>query len=134
MAKDVMDSNVVLMDATATVNDAIKKMVSSDTWSMLIEKNGLPMGVLTERDIFRRCLGIGRSADKMTVEEIMSSPIVSVSPTDRMGTVMETMVQKNIRRVFVIENGKVIGRITQTKLFDDAVNLMESLSSLRYQM
>jgi len=48
--------------------------------------------------------------------------------------VMETMVQKNIRRVFVIENGKVIVRITQTKLFDDAVNLMESLSSLRYQM
>jgi len=133
-AKDVMDSNVVMMDASASVNEAIKKMVSLDTWSILVEKNGLPAGVLTERDIFRRCLGIGNSADKMKVEEIMSSPIVSVSPGDRIGTVMETMVQKNIRRVFVIENGKVIGRITQTKLFDDAVNLMESLSSLRYQM
>ena len=78
MAKDVMDSKVVMMDASATVNDAIKKMVSSDTWSILIEKNGLPIGVPTERDIFRRCLGIGSSADKMRVEEIMSSPIVSV--------------------------------------------------------
>jgi CBS domain-containing protein len=133
-ARDVMDSKIVMIDGSSSVNDAIQKMVSSDTWSIIVEKEGLPMGVVTDRDILRRCLGKGSDPAKMKIQEIMTSPIISVGPNEKLGAVMDTMVQKNIRRVFVIESGKIVGKITQTKLFDDTIAVMESLSSLRYQM
>jgi CBS domain-containing protein len=129
-----MDAKVVSMDGSSSVNDAILKMVSSDTWSLVVEVAGLPEGVVTDRDIFRRCLGKGADPSRMKIKDIMSSPVVSVDPGERLGTIMDLMVEKNIRRVFVSENGKVIGKITQTKLFDDTINVMESLTSLRYQM
>ena len=68
------------------------------------------------------------------VEEIMTSPIISVRPEEHLGKVMQTMVDKNIRRVFIVENGKIIGRITQTKMFDDSLNVMLNMSSLAYQL
>jgi CBS domain-containing protein len=133
-ARDVMEKNVVYVDANATVSDAIRKMVSTNTWSLVVEKDGLPIGVLTDRDVLRRCLGKNMVPEKMKVEEIMTSPIISVSPGEHLGRVMELMVEKSIRRVFVVENGKIIGRVTQTKMFGDSLNVMLSLSSLSYQM
>ncbi len=133
-AKDVMDTNVVIMNEASSVLDAVQKMVASNTWSIIVDREGLPMGVVTDRDILRRCLATGADPRKLKVGEIMSAPIISVGPAERLGNVMDLMVQKDVRRVFVIENGKIVGKITQTKLFDDTINVMESLSSLRYQM
>ena len=133
-AKDVMDSKVVIIDGSLSVQDAIQEMVSSDAWSIIVEKEGLPMGVVTDRDIFRRCLGKSFDPTKLKIQDIMTSPIISVGPGEKLGAIMDIMVQKNIRRVFVVESGKIVGKITQTKLFDDTIAVMESLSSLRYQM
>ena len=133
-ARDVMDTKVLMVDSEKSVLDAIKLMVSTETWSIIVEKDGLPEGVATDRDVLRRCLAKGGSPEHMKVEEIMSSPIVTVGPDEHIGKIMEIMVQKDIRRVFVVENAKIVGRITQTKLFDDSLNVMESLSSLRYQL
>jgi CBS domain-containing protein len=133
-ARDVMEKNVAYIDVGATVSDAVRTMLSANTWSLVVEKDNLPIGVVTDRDILRRCLGKNLVPEKAKVEEIMTSPIISVSPGDHLGKVMELMVEKDIRRVFVVENGKIIGRVTQTKMFGDSLNVMLSLSSLSYQM
>jgi predicted transcriptional regulator len=72
--------------------------------------------------------------ETMKVEEIMTSPLITISPDAHIGEVMEKMVEKGIRRVYLVENGKVTGRITQTMLFEDSLNVMESLSSMRYHL
>jgi CBS domain-containing protein len=133
-ARDVMDKNVVYVDAASTVSDAVRTMVSSNTWSLVVEKDELPIGVVTDRDVLRRCLGKNMVPERMKVEEIMTSPIISVSPEEHLGRVMELMVEKSIRRVFVVEKGRIVGRVTQTKMFGDSLNVMLSLSSLSYQM
>lgn len=129
-----MDNKVNFVNSSAPVSDAIKIMVSQDVWSLVVQRDGLPVGVVTERDILRRCLGKGEQPDKVRIGDIMTSPIITVASDDHLGKIMETMVQKNIRRVFVVENGKIVGRVTQTKMFDDSLDVMESLVSLRYQM
>jgi CBS domain-containing protein len=129
-----MDSKIVAVNESSSVYDAILKMVSSDTWSLIVDKEGVPLGVVTDRDIFRRCLGKGADPSKMRISDVMSSPIVAVAPDERLGKVMDIMVEKNIRRVFVVESGKIIGRVTQTKLFDNTIDMIESLSSMRYQL
>ena len=132
--KDVMDKDVVRVDESTTVMQAVQKMIDSGVWSILVERNQLPTGVLTERDIIRRAVAKGLSLDKMKVVEIMTSPIITVDPNASIGEAMELMTQKNVRRLFVLENGKITGRITQTELFNNNLNVMLSLSSMRYQI
>jgi CBS domain-containing protein len=133
-ARELMDTNVVMLDGSTTVFNAIKKMVDGNIWSIVVVKQGLPVGVITERDALRRCIVKGMRMDVVKIEEIMTSPLITVDPDAHIGAVMEKMVEKAIRRVYVVENGKVIGRITQTMLFEDSLNVMEALSSMRYHM
>ncbi|MEM2096106.1 MAG: CBS domain-containing protein [Candidatus Caldarchaeum sp.] len=131
--RDVMDRKVVEVDEGATVLDVVKKMIENDVWSVVITRNKLPIGVVTERDVIRRCIAKGCSLT-MRVGEIMSSPIEVISPDASLGEAMAKLAEKNIRRLFVVEGGKIIGRITQTELFENTLNVMMTLSALRSQL
>jgi CBS domain-containing protein len=129
-----MDMNVVRVDENSAVSEAIKKMLTSEVWSVLVERDQLPVGVLTERDIIRRAVAKGFVLEREKVGSIMTSPLVTVGPDASIGEAMELMAEKDIRRLFVVENGKIIGRITQTALFDHNLNIMLALLSMRYQI
>lgn len=133
-AKDLMDTKILKIEGKTSVADALQQMIKAGLWSFLVENHGVPEGVVTDRDILRRCVAKGLQIDKVRVQEIMSSPVIMVGPDSSVGEIMETMVQKSIRRVYVVENGSIIGRITQTMIFDDTLNVFESLSSMHYQM
>ncbi|MEM1975478.1 MAG: CBS domain-containing protein, partial [Candidatus Caldarchaeum sp.] len=60
--------------------------------------------------------------------------IETISPDASLGEAMAKLVEKNIRRLFVIENGKIIGRVTQTELFENTLNVMMALSALKSQL
>jgi len=132
--KDVMDKNVVMVDAEESVSAALKKMLQAGVWSVVVEKNGLPEGVITERDILRRCVAKGFNIEKVKCEEIMSSPILTIDPDATLGEAMRKMTEKQVRRLYVVERGKIIGRITQTGLFENMLNIMIALSSIPYQI
>jgi CBS domain-containing protein len=128
--KDVMDKNVVSIDSEDTVEEAIEKMVKNNVWSLVVEKRGLPYGVVTERDVIRRCLAKGLVPGKTSVEGIASSPLITIDPDATMREAMDLMASRNIRRVFVVEGGRIIGRVTQTELFESTLSVMEILSGL----
>ena len=128
--KDVMDREVVSIDSAGTVAEAVNVMIRSKVWSLLVTTRGLPQGVVTERDVLRRCVNKGLAADRVEVGEIMSSPLITISPEATIREAMSRMVEKDVRRLYVIEGGKVVGRITQTRLFQSNFDLMMSLSGL----
>jgi len=128
-AKQVMEP-VVAIDANQTVKQALDKLIERRIWSMLVERQGLPVGVITEHDILRRCIAKGYSVEKMKVDEIMSSPLITIEPEKRAGEALEMMFQKRVGRLFVVENGKVIGRVTQTGLASNLLDVMIALKEL----
>lgn len=125
---DVMDQSVVRVDETASIYEAMRRMLVSGVWSVLIERQQLPVGVLTERDIIRRAVMKEFDLHKAPVGEIMSSPLITIGPEASIGEAMERMTQRNVRRLFVLENGKIIGRITQTEIFYNNLNVMLTLT------
>jgi CBS domain-containing protein len=131
---DVMDTNVVSVRSGTTVADAVKTMVKENVWSLVVEVKGLPEGVVTERDILRRCLAKGLLPDKVLVESIMSSPLITISPDANIREAMSIMVEKEIRRLFIVEKGKIRGRVTQTRLFESSLQVMLNLSNLSVQL
>ena len=68
--KDVMDKRVVTVGYTISVDEAVKRMLQNDVWSLLVERKGTPWGVVTERDIMRRCMVKGLCTDKTSVGSI----------------------------------------------------------------
>ena len=128
--KDLMEKNVVTVDSGTTVADAIKEMLRANVWSLVVVKRGLPEGVVTERDLIRRCIAKGLVPDRLPVEKIMSSPLITIDPEASIREAMSLMVEKDIRRLFVVENGKIVGRVTQGHLFESTLDVMSSLSSI----
>jgi len=128
--KDLMERDVIAIDTNATVAEAVALMVRSKVWSLLVVAQELPQGVVTERDVLRRCINKGMAPDKVKVASIMSSPLVTIGPDATVREAMSMLVEKDVRRLYVIEDGKIVGRITQTRLFQSNFDLMLSLSGL----
>jgi len=128
--RDVMDKEVASTDAKDTVAGAVSAMIRLNVWSLLVVERGIPQGVVTERDILRRCVNKGLAPDKVKVGEIMSSPLITIGPDATIREAMSAMVEKDVRRLYVVEGGRVVGRITQTRLFQSNFDLMMSLSGL----
>ncbi|MHC1564481.1 MAG: CBS domain-containing protein, partial [Candidatus Hecatellaceae archaeon] len=108
----------------------IDVMLEKGVWSVLVEKQGLPVGVITDRDIFRRCLSKKFSPEACKAEEIMSSPLITISPDESIMEAMKTMTVKNIRRLFIVEEGKVVGRVTQAGLFSYILGVLMTFHDL----
>jgi len=129
-----MDRNVVAIGSDELVSHAIEKMIQARVWSLLVERQGQPVGVITDRDILCRCAALGHYPDKVRIEEIMSSPVITIGPDAHAGEALSSMIEKNVRRLYVVEAGKIIGRVTQTGLSRSLLDVMITLASLRHQL
>src|SRR5208337_4737804 len=125
---------VVTVSSDYTVSQALEQMIKAEVWSLLIERQGLPVGVVTDRDILIRCVARGRSPDKVNVEEIMSSPLITIETNKSAGEALHTMIEKHVRRLYIVDQGKIIGRVTQTGLSRNLLDVMIALSSVRQQL
>jgi len=129
--RQIMDGQVVSIESNQTVKQALDKLIQAKVWALIVERTGLPVGVVTEHDMLRRCVAKGYDVDKVKVEEIMTSPIITVEPDMRAGEALEKMLQKNVGRLYVVEGGKVIGRVTQTALSSNLLDVIMALSNLK---
>ena len=125
---------VVAVSSEHTVSQALDQMIKAEVWSLLVERQGLPVGVVTDRDILIRCVARGRSPDMVNVEEIMSSPLIAIESDIRAGEALHTMIEKHVRRLYVVDQGKVIGRVTQTGLSSNLLDAMIALASVRQML
>lgn len=107
---------VVSIDIEASVSEATKIMVGEDIGAILILKNRAPIGIVTERDVLRKVVGPGLNPTHVSVKEVMSSPLITVSSGAGIAEALRTMSDKNIRRLLVMEDDNIIGIITEMNL------------------
>ena len=129
-ARDALEREVVLIDASESVANAAKMMLDKKVWSLVVTKAGLPVGFVSERDLIRQCFGKGLNAEYTKLEDVMSSPLVTAEPDTPLVQILTLMVSKDIRRVYIVEKGQIIGRITQTGAFNEIIKLMMTLSGI----
>lgn len=132
--RDAMDTNVVYVDSDKNCMNAINEMLRNKVWSVVVTKEELPVGVVTERDIIRRVVSKSMNVNKVSLEEIMSSPLITIAPDEPISRAMEMMAMNDIRRVYVVEKGKIIGRVTQTGVFRYLLDVLLALSNLTWRL
>ena len=99
-------SKVLQIEASATVFDAIKRMVESNVGALLVTDGGRVTGIVTERDYLRRVTLEGRTEKETLVREIMTAPLVYVTPETSVEECMAIMTERRIRHVPVFANGR----------------------------
>lgn len=99
-------SEVLTIDVGATVFEAIKRMVEANVGALLVTDGGRVAGIVTERDYLRRVTLEGRTAEQTLVHEIMTSPLVYVTPETSVEECMAVMTERRIRHLPVFAEGR----------------------------
>jgi CBS domain-containing protein len=104
---------VLEIEADASVLEAVKRMVEANIGSLLVRDDGEVAGIITERDYLRSVALEGPTTEQVTVREIMSSPLIVVSPETTIDECMALMTDRRIRHVPVVgEDGDVVGIVS----------------------
>ena len=113
---DILDQKgreVLSIEGEATVFEAIKRMVEANVGSLLVFEGGRLAGIVTERDYLRRVALEGRTEKETPVREVMSSPLVYVTPETSLDECMAVVTERRIRHLPVLgENRDVLGIVS----------------------
>jgi CBS domain-containing protein len=112
---DILDHkgrDVISIDGDATVFDAVKAMVDANVGALLVTGGGGIEGIFTERDYLRRIAVEGRTSRDTKVREVMSTPVIVVTPETSVEETMAIMTDRKIRHVPVVVEGDVVGVVT----------------------
>jgi CBS domain-containing protein len=117
----VMTRNPITIETDVPVRKALQIMIKKDIGSLIVVKNGKPVGIITERDVTRRSLRPGKVKGKgvfdLSIARLMSRPLITTPPNTPIWDAIETMVTKKIRRLPVMEQGRLVGIATERDLF-----------------
>lgn len=114
--RDIMVRNVITIDHNKTAKDVALLMSEKQVSSLVVIKDGNPIGLVTERDLARKVLTTDRKSSDVQLSEIMSMKFRGVEPMTPIEDAIQKMVNNNIRRLLVLEDGKLVGIITETDL------------------
>ena len=116
---DVMTKSVISVDSALTINETAKMMEDGKVGAVIVMENNLPVGIVTDRDF---SVKVAAHAYQITepIKKIMSSPLLSINSDEPVRIAADLMHERKIRKLPVIDDGKVIGIITAT----DIVNLL----------
>lgn len=113
--RDMMATPVATISPEATMEEAARIMGERRVGSLIVMKDGDPVGIVTERDLLSNVIAVGRRPEKVKVEAVMSSPLITISPTATIKEAARTMMRKK-GRLAVFDEGELVGIITASDL------------------
>lgn len=126
LVKHIMRKNVFVFSKNATIKDVIDIMIENNIGSVIILENEKVIGIVTERDLVTKVLTKGLDLN-LPVKEIMSSPVITISPNESVEKAAEIMTENKIKKLPVVENDKLLGIITLTDIVASGVKLEEEV-------
>ncbi len=122
-------SAVLSVDADDSVLEAAQQMLDANVGAMLVSVRGRITGIVTERDYLRRVTLEGRNDRETAVREIMTSPLIVVSPETTIEECMALMTEQRIRHLPVAEHGHIVGVVS----IGDVVKFQSKQQSVQIQ-
>ena len=114
--EDVMIKNVITVNPDATVKEAVEIMNEHEIGCLVVMEGNKLVGILTERDMLKRVLGESRNSEKTKVREIMTTSVITTSPTTDLEEAAKLMFERNVKKLPVVMEGKLVGLVTLTDL------------------
>lgn len=116
IVKSIMAKPVVTIDVKHTVYEAAKLMSEKGIGSIVVLENAKPVGIATERDILQKVVAKRLDPASVKIKEIMSKNLITVSEKTSIIKAIRVMEKNKVRRLLVMEKGKLVGIVTQRDL------------------
>lgn len=110
--REIMSYPVVTEDEEALVTQIVKHMAEMEVGSVIITSAGRPVGIVTERDIALKVLLPNKRAAEVKAKEIMSAPLVSISPDSTVDEASALLAKLHLKRLPVVEDGALQGIVS----------------------
>ena len=115
LIQDIMTKALITVNRSTTALQVAKMMEQGGMGAVLVQDNGSPVGIVTDRDYATR-IATNDLPLTTAVENIMSTPLITINHNEPISAAAERMTTKKIRKLAVTENGKIVGIITSTDL------------------
>jgi CBS domain-containing protein len=110
---DIMSEKVTSIEQNEPVSAAAKLLKRCNVGSLPVcDDRGRLRGMITDRDIVTRCIANDSDPTEMKVSEIMSRGIITASPFDEVQRAVELMTTDQVRRLPVLDEGRLVGMVT----------------------
>ncbi|MCW3135512.1 MAG: CBS domain-containing protein [Canidatus Methanoxibalbensis ujae] len=110
--RDVMTPEVVTEEEDTPVTKIAKDMEVYGIGSVIITREGEPVGIVTDRDIALKVIKEDRLVREVKAKDIMSSPLITIEADASIEKACEIMAKNRIRRLPVVEDDKLVGVIS----------------------
>ena len=114
--EDIMVQKVITVDPNASVKEAARLMNRHAIGCLIVVGQGQVMGIMTERDLLKKVVELGKNPEKTKVHDIMSKRLVVGTPRMEIPDVVRLMLQKKIKKLPIVTEGKIIGLVTLTDI------------------
>jgi len=113
--KQIMANSIVSVDSSVSATDTAKMMEDTGVGAVVVLENNLPVGIVTDRDFAIKIAAHSYPIDT-PVRRIMSSPLISIDPDSDLWIASDLMSTRNVRKLPVIDDDKVVGILTSSDL------------------
>jgi CBS domain-containing protein len=125
-----MTRDVITIESGSSLRDAVELMNKHDIGCIIVMERGKPRGILTERDLMKKVLINIEEVKALKVDDIMSEPLTSARPEEKVEEAARTMLAKRIKKLPIIKDGNLVGVVTLTDLFRFEPELIKSYTIL----
>jgi len=122
---EVMSRTPITVHVDVSVAEAAQMMKEKAVGSLIVTEGESPIGIVTERDLVTKVMAQGLSAENTKIADVMSTPLISVHPHTEVAEAAKRMADLKIRRLAVVENGKLIGLVTENDIISIWPQLIE---------
>jgi signal-transduction protein with cAMP-binding, CBS, and nucleotidyltransferase domain len=110
------------------VSEAASAMCAHNIGSLVVvDSNEKPIGIITERDMIRKVVVTSKNPKSVDVTQIMSSPLVTGKPNMDLEDSAQLMIHKKIKRLPIVDQGKIVGIVTFTDLIRAQPQIVSTL-------
>lgn len=128
LVKDVMSSPVITVEEVETADRVAQHMDTHELGCIIVtDKEGKPIGIITERDLVNRVLAKNRLPRKFKAKAVMTTPLITISPDETLSNAARQMSRLNVRRLGVVYKGDLLGIISSKDILAVTPELLETI-------
>jgi CBS domain-containing protein len=130
LVRDVMVKDVRVVRPDTSVKEVVATMNKFDIGSIIVVQGDRPVGIITERDILRRTVEPCLAPETLTARQVMTSPVITINENANIEETARLMSRKRVKRLLVMNNGKLVGMLSYTDIVAKVPTLLSLLEEL----